>query len=553
MDGENDVCIQITCRFSADNVDKRFQYDLNLNQEETKQHPVIESQFLYTENDSIDKIFHDTIEELNLTRLYLNGYDVTLVKNGKRNVFYEQQDGNVTLKTDKSSTTSSLTGSTSTNDESDGSDSEIESESNGLVHSFIRTIFEDLVSVKDVHYLFSIGWTEINELNQLLDLLNGNGLLQCFSMPQLLEAVAVGLKNKNDLNNHNILSIVLEQQWIDSVSGQPMHKLSTVNFCDFKYGNDKPAIPVEPMNFYSQPMPFLPPNYMFSPPPIPMNFFSPPPMMPTSPDGIFFNSNTPRFDNANALLMQQNQRLLKNAELLFSKLNFNDIDDDRRKEIQEWMYLKTECDNYMSTSSLSDIPPPPSYFNNNSMLPSMAPLVPSQQPSSLLPIIEMDENSTGREDEDETNDDNDSESGSYIDINDQSNNLFQKISDKISNFQDRTDDVVREKSSEYFENNPKVIISSGSDFKPPVAGIPDNICDDGVVDVKISSEQYLATTGRRRSIRENHILSSEELNLIKKAAAATSFEMGSVKEGGVESEQQTKLDELRKALKKSMA
>lgn len=554
MDGsESDVCIQITCRFSADNVNK-FQYDLNLNNQE---HPVIERQFLYTESDTIDKIFHDTFEELNLPHLYLNGYDVTIVKNGKRNVFYEQYDGNATLKTEKSSTTSSSTGSTS--NESDGSDEdEVESDSNGLVHSFIRTIFEDLVSAKDVHYLFSIGWTEINQLNQLLDLLNGNGLVQCFSMPQLLETIAVGLKNKNDLNNHNILSIVLEQQWIDNLSGQHMHKLSTVNFCDFKYANDKPTIPVEPaMNFYAQPL--LQPNYMFSPPPplnpMPMNFFSPPPIMPISPDGVFFNGNVPRFDNANALLIQQNQKLLKNAEILFSKLNFKDIDDDRRKEIQEWMYLKTECDNYMSTSTLGDLPPPPpSYFNSNNIMPQMVPLIAppiQQQQSSLLPIIEMDENSTGR-DEEETNEDNDSESGSYIDINDQSNNLFQKISDKISNFQEKTDEIVREKSGEYFENNPKVIFSSGSDCKPPVMNVSDNICDDAV-DTKISSEQYLATTGRRRSIRENQILSSEELNLIKKAAAATSFEMDSVKECQVESEQQTKLDELRKTLKKSMA
>lgn len=550
MDGENDVCIQITCRFSTDNINK-LQYDLNLNNQDDKQHPVIESQFLYTESDAIDKIFHDTIEELNLTRLYLNGYDVTIVKNGKRNVFYEQYDGNATLKTEKSSTTSS-TGSTSTA-ESDGSDDECENESSGLVHNFIRTIFEDLVSVKDVHYLFSIGWTEINELNQLLDLLNGNGLVQCFSMPQLLETIAVGLKNKNEQNNHNILSIVLEQQWIDNATGQPMHKLSTVNFCDFKYGSDKPTIPLEPINIYAQPAPFLPPpNYMFSPPPVPpINFFSPPPIMPTSPDNVFFN-NMPRFDNANALLMQQNQRLLKNAEILFSKLNFNDIDDDRRKEIQEWMYLKTECDNYMSTSTIGDLPPPPSYFNN--VLPQIASLIPppmqQQQQSSLLPIIEMDENSTGR-DEEETNEDNDSESGSYIDINDQSNNLFQKISDKISNFQEKTDEIVREKSSEYFDNNPKVIFSSGSDCKPPPINAPETLCDEAV-DTKISSEQYLATTGRRRSIRENNILSSEELNLIKKAAAATSFEIDSLKEG-VESEQQTKLDELRKTLKKSMA
>lgn len=564
-EGENDICIQITCRYSSDNLNKRFQYDLN----EDKHHPVIENQFVYTEEDTVDKIFHDTIEELNLARLFLDGYDVTLVKNGKRNVFYEQQDANITLKTEKSSTSSSTASSSSSMSEDD----ENEPDSYGLVHDFIRTIFEDLVSVKEIHYFFSVGWTEINEINQLLDLLNSNGLVQCFSMPQLLETISVGLKNKNDMNNHNILSIVLEQQWIDGVNCLPMHKLSTVNFCDFKYANDKPMHQVinEPMTFYQQPTSYLPP-YMLSPPPqLPhTSFFSmPPPPMPNSPDAMFnFRNNF--FDNASALMVQQNQRLLKNAETLLSKLNINDIDEERRKEIQEWIYMKNECDNYMSsTSTLGDLPPPPSYFHNNlstfgnpqiHMQPVPTQQQQQQPPSSLLPIIEMDENSTGR-DEDE---DNDSESGSYIDINDQSNHLLEKISDKMTNFQQKADELVEDKNKEYFENNPKVIFSSGSDckLKEPTAAalVPfENTldeavggCDGDLTKSSTTSEQYLATTGRRRSIRDNNILNSDELNLIRKAAAATSFDMDSVKEGP-ENEQQTKLDELRKSLKKSIA
>lgn len=557
-DGENDICIQITCCFSSDNLNRR--YDLNVNQEDTK-HPVIESEFLYTEDDTVDKIFHDTIEELNLARLYLNGYDVTIVKNGKRNIFYEQHDGNITLKTEKSSTASS-----SSNEDTDDDNDD----PNGFVHSFIRTIFEELVSLKEVHYIFSVGWTEINELNQLLDLLNGNGLAQCFSLPQLLETISIGLKNKNEMNNHNILSIVLEQQWIDNSNGQPMHKVSTVNFCDFRYANEKPSpfsnhqAVNEQIHFYPQPTSTYLPPYVLSPPPqLPhTSFFSmplPPNMMlPTSPDAMFFNGNNFRnnfFDNANALVVQQNQRLLKNAETLLSKLTINDIDDERRKEIQDWMYLKNECDSYLSSTLEL---PPPSYFHNNSMLPPQ-----QQQPSSLLPIIEMDENSTGR-DEDETNEDNDSESGSYIDINDQSNNLFGKISDKIENFQQKTDELVHEKSTEYFENNPKVIFSSGSDckLKEPQAALPydnDNLLDEAVggcdgndlTKSYTTSEQYLAT-GRRRSIRDNNILNSDELDLIRKAAAATSFDMDSIKEGP-ENEHQTKLDELKKTLKKSIA
>lgn len=576
-DGENDICIQITCRYSSDNLINRQQQRFNqfsdLNDDDTK-HPAIESQFAYTEEDSTDKIFHDTIEELNLARLYIEGYDVTIIKNGKRNIFYseqQKQDANTTLKTEKSSTSSS-TNSSLSNDDTDNDEDEDDDceDSKGLVYNFIRTIFEDLVSIKGIHFFFSVGWTEINELNQLLDLLNGNGLVQCFSMPQLLETISVGLKNKNELNNHNILSIVLEQQWIDNINGLPVHKLSTVNFCDFKYANEKslftqppplppPAIINEPINFH----PYLPP-YMLSPPPqLPhTSFFSMPPPLPP-PDLNMFRSNF--FDNANALLVQQNQRLLKNAEVLFSKLNINDIDEERRKEIQEWICMKNECDNYMSsTSTLGDLPPPPSYFHhqntmNNNPLQQFQQQQ-QQQQSSLLPIIEMDENSTGRDEED----DNDSESGSYIDINDNSNHLLEKITDKITNFQQKADELVNEKNKEYFENNPKVIFSSGSDCKATTAAaVPfDNLLDEAVGGVceendltksSTTSEQYLATTGRRRSIRgDNNILNSDELNLIRKAAAATSFDLDSVKEGP-ENEQQTKLDDLRKSLKKSIA
>lgn len=402
-------------------------------------------------------------------------------------------------------------------------------------------------------------------------------------MSHLLETISVGLRNKNSTNNHNILSIVLEQQTTNIETGQTVHKLSTVNFCDLNYGTEKAftnqfvSEPKDvPMNFYSQPM--LPPYPYFSPPNANIlngnYFFSPPP--PTSPiTDTFFNANfRNNFDvNPNAqLVTQQNQRLLKNAELLFSKLNLNDMDEDQRKEIQEWMYLKTECDTYVSTPSTAELPP--SYFSNmninvnpnlnmlmNVPIPPISTAPPQQ--SSLLPIIEMDEtnettteNRDEEEEEEEETNDNDSECGSYIDINDQSNNLFGKISDKISNFHDKADDLVRNKCNEYFENNPKVILSSGqSDCKTTNENLLDEAVGGGGNDLmKIStntstSDQYL--TRRRRSIRDN-ILNSEELNLIKKAAAATSFETDSIKDNA-ENEQLSKLDEYRKSLKKSLA
>lgn len=558
---ENDLCIQITCKQSCD----KQRYNDLINEDakfDNSKQPLenFSKQFMYIETESIDKIFREVVEEQNLLKYYVEGFDLNIVKYGKRNIFYETDEAVSAFKADQISTTS-------TSDSEDSNNSE--ATETGLVHNFIRSIFEELVSLRDTQCLFSIGWTEINQHNQLLDLLNGNGLIQC-TMSQLLETINVGLRNRNNTNNHNILSIVLEQTTVNIETGQQIQRLSTVNFCDLN-GTEKVLsnqFVSEPMNFYTQPM--LPPYYPYfqSSPPVANfnyfngnNFLSPPPIAPNV--DMFFNGNfqRPTFDvnpSSNMLVTQQNQRLLRNAELLFSKLNLNEMEDDQRKEIQEWMFLKTECDTYL-TAPQAAMELPPSYFSNinpNMLVNQQPNFNQAQQQSSLLPIIEMDETNDERDDDEEETNDNDSESG-YIDINDQSNNLFRKISDKMENFQERTDDIVRNKCNEYFDNNPKVILSSGqSDSKPA----PENLLDEAIGGndlMKLStntstSDQYLAKTGRRRSIRDNNILNSDELNLIKKVAAATSLDADSVKENA-ENEQLTKLDELRKSLKKSLA
>lgn len=527
MDDKSDILV-VTCKLSLDNQRNGFTDLMSDGQ------PVnFTKQFQFHKDESSDKIFNDTIEDLNLARLYLSGYDVTIVKYGSKNVFYEEDP-----KTDK---TDECTSS------EDSDDSECDEFHGGLVQKFIGTIFEELVSVKDLSYIFSIGWTEISERNQLLDLLNGNGLIQCFTMPQLSDALAIGLSNRNSANNHNILSIVLEQQWINP-SGQSQMKLSTVNFCDLDYETDGAALnnfinePRElPMNFYSQPTPQLPPYMMPSPN---GNYFSPPPI---PPEFGFFNGNNIRnsFDPSTLLAHQQSNKLLKNAEILFSKLNLNEMNDDQRKEIQEWMYLKTECDSISTTPEL-----PPSYFGNiNAYINSPPEQLQNQQPSSLLPIIEMDE--TNDPDEDETND-NESECGSYIDINDQSNNLFTKISDKITRFREKTDELVQNKSNEYFQNNPQVLSSGpymkkSNDLLDEAAGGVDR----KMTTTSMSEQDYLNKSGRRRSVRDTNVLNSEEMDLIRKAAVATSLDPEPVKQDVV-GEHMTKLGELRDDLKKSL-
>lgn len=534
---KQDILVQVTCKFSIDNHRNGYFDLINDAKQENFNH-----QLVFNEDESSDKIFHDTVEELNLAKLYLNGYDVTIVKYGKKNVFYESDEEPPTNKTDESESSAE-----------DSDDSENDSEFNGgIVQKFIRTIFEDLVSAKELSYIFSIGWTEINDQNQLLDLLNGKGLVQCLSLDQLMETLQVGLSNRNTDNNHNILSVVLEQQWIHPGSGLPQHKLSTVNFCDLNYGTDRTTLnnfisePTDlPMNFYSHPPPQLPP-YAYMMPSTNGNYFSPPPAL---PEFGFFNVNTmrPNLDQTTLMAQQQNNKLLKNAEILFSKLDLNEMNETQRKEIQEWMYLKTECDNYMPSSSVPELPP--SYFGNVNAYMNPPPQPPVQQ-SPLLPIIEMDE--TNDADEDETND-IESDCGSYIDINDHSNNLFKKMSDKMTNFREKTDELVHYKNNEYFQNNPKVMSSGHSDGRSvdnqdeAAGGI-----DLGMsTNTYISEQQYLEKTGRRRSIRDNAVLNSDELNLIRKAAAASSFDHGSIKEK--EEDHMMKLDDMQKNLKKCEA
>lgn len=540
MDNNNkndEILIQVTCNFSIDN-QRNGCFDL-LNDSKLEN---FNNQLLFNDDDSNDKIFHETIHELNLSKLYLEGYDVTVMKYGKKNIFYENEED--PDKTDESASSSS--------NESDDSENE-RGFHGGVVQKFIRTIFEDLVSAKEVNYIFSIGWTESNENNQLLDLLNGNGLIQCYSMPQLMETLTVGLSNRNTVNNHNILSIVLEQQYINQASGQPQHKLSTVNFCDYNYGTDQAtnhftSEPRDlPINFYNTQAPPQLPPYAYMMPSLNGNYFSPPPV---PPEFGFFNNLRSHIDPSLAIAQVQNSKLLKNAEILFSKMNLNEMNDAQRNEIQEWMFLKSECDNFIP-SSVIPAELPPSYFGsvNPVVAPQALPLT-AQQPSSLLPIIEMDE--TNDIDED---DGNESECGSYIDINDQSNNLFQKISEKMANFREQTDEVVRQKSSDYFDNNPKVMSSGQSDAKLSVDQ-KEVVAD--AIDLKLSAntsmsgQEYLEKSGRRRSIRDNNVLNSDELNQIRKAAVFNSLDNDLVKEN-TEDEQKTKLEERRKDLKKSAA
>jgi hypothetical protein len=482
MDGS--IFIQVAVRFSPQNALKRNIYDNTINEKEQDKL----GNFNFAEKDSNGKIFSEILEP-EISK-FLDGFDISIVKYGQKNIFYESA-----IAEDEDNKIQEL------NLEYDA----------GIVQKFIKTIFEELtiLSKKEVQYFFNVGWTEISENNQMTDLFNGSGLLQCYTMTQLLEALSIGYANRKGQFNHNILSLILEQQSI--VGPLVQHKVSTINFCDLAYGT--PTIMEQPKdlptNFYN--------NHQYHQP------LPPPPSVLTPPTAQYY------YNQANSSNVWN--KLLKNAEQLFAKLNLNEMNDNEKKEIEEWLFLKNECDNFL-------LPPDPQFYHNQNF---MSPQAPVHQPTSLLPILEMDENAN--DEENEANNIEDSDNASYIDIDDTNNILFEKINAKIQNFQNKTDEIVKNKYQEYFEKHPKVLSSSNS--KEEVAD-PMKFSTSSA-----STSEYLAG-GRRKSIRDT--LNSEDLNLIRKAAAVNEFKIDE-EEGdeNLNNETLNKLEELRRNLKKSIA
>lgn len=489
-----DLLIQVAVRYSQHNI-----YELA---EETQKHPDREKlgNFNFTKEDSNEKIYSEVIEPF--ISSFVDGYDISLVKYGQRNIFYES----------------------AINNEDDNKNQELENENEfnlfgGIVQKFIRNVFDELMtSKKDVQFVFSIGWTEINENNQMIDLLNAVGLIQCYTISQLLEVISVGLCNRKGNSSHNILSLILEQQTVNGPFVQ--QKISTINFCDLNYGSEK----IFSNNNFN--------SVVSEPKDLPTNFYNnaplpPPPLQTTVPPNYYNESLT------NEIATQQWQSLLKNAEKLFAKMNLNSLNEVERKEVEEWLFLKSECDNYLPP------PEPQTFYSQNFMAP------PSQhhQPSSLLPILEIDENTN----EDDRNNDGNESDNSYIDLEDTNNILFEKIATKMEKFQNKADEMVKAKYQEFFSKHPKVLSSDNSN--QDVNSEPLKFSS-----TSSASEQYLAQ-GRRKSIRD--ILNSEDLSIIRKAAAGNS-ENKTAEEVDedvrpVNNEALNKLDELKRTLKKSIA
>lgn len=101
----------------------------------------------------------------------------------------------------------------------------------GLCQRFVRELFQCLAKKVERTCRISISWTEIGEDDeQVVDLLNNLGLVQCFALKDCFDWMQIGSSARNP-ENHNIFTLILEQQWITD-NGYNQHKLSTLSFCD---------------------------------------------------------------------------------------------------------------------------------------------------------------------------------------------------------------------------------------------------------------------------------------------------------------------------------
>lgn len=167
-------------------------------------------------------------------------------------------------------------------------------------------------------------------------------------------------------------------------------------------------------------------------------------------------------------------KLVSNAEGLFSKLMTDkSINDQDRERIEEWMFLKQECEECLSSGDMN--------------------MMAQRQ---LGPIQEADERDETSDQETSCQQNSDNESDSEA----QNPDLDDKISGLMCEFRDKTDSLIKEKYEDFVQSHPKAVLDSNDSFTPP--------------ERKTSSPR-----GRRKSIQPGNLsLSSLEIAMLNRVA-----------------------------------
>ncbi|XP_065087497.1 kinesin-like protein costa [Ochlerotatus camptorhynchus] len=417
--------------------------------------------------------------------------------------------------------------------------------SEGILLCFVRDLFCQLGGHPERMYSVGVAWTEITSDGDVIDVL-GAAMMQCFTIEEIYGLLSLGLHNRNP-ENHNILSLILEQQWT-ALNGLNQHRQSTISFCDLT-GTEREVVEgasrlkdsglrkledivhkrtedynesiltaflkdsfggraqtlmllcvkelegengIRNLEFGDKAQEIV--NHVV------MNTFSDNnvPVVALNED-LSAGIPQPNYDGL-YFASQQWSKLLKNAESLFNKIfSTCELTQQERSQIEEWLYLKAECDDCFSSTDIS--------------------INAGNQPARVClgPIEEIDEGddtlkSSGKVNTSEQcNSDNESDSDICTHLTD----MTDRIQGYMRNFQVKTNNLINEKYKDFFQAHPKMI----DDFNEEIRQ-----------QEKKKQIAPVHNPARRKSIYDADSISSNELSLMShlRSNSTTSLAPGPV-------------------------
>lgn len=178
-------------------------------------------------------------------------------------------------------------------------------------------------------------------------------------------------------------------------------------------------------------------------------------------------------------------KLVANAEGLFSRLIENNklLNEQDRERIEEWMFLKQECEECLSSGEIN--------------------MPRDHRP--LGPIQEADERDETSEEDEETscqqNTDNESDTESHH-IDD----LEDKMVILMEEFRTKTDNLIKEKYDEFVGSHPKAVLNSNDSYAAVAVASPD-------------LRRPSSPRGRRKSLHPGVSLSNVDIARLNMAAS----------------------------------
>ncbi|KAM8712135.1 hypothetical protein ACLKA7_012630 [Drosophila subpalustris] len=199
--------------------------------------------------------------------------------------------------------------------------------------------------------------------------------------------------------------------------------------------------------------------------------------------------NSPNADNFGLqFAASQWFKLVSNAEGLFGRLMTSTaITEIEKEQIEEWLFLKQECEECLSSSEA---------------LRNQKPLVPIQEAEEPEESISEPETSC------QQNSDNDTDNES------QHPDLDEKLESLMDEFRAKTDALIKAKHEEFMLKHPRAVMQSQDKDKEreqATLGTP--------LQAEKSEERKVSVGGRRRSIQPGASLSTAELAMLNRVAS----------------------------------